>query len=76
MWGLGLLVSSLETTKNVMADVTGPVLGRSGSEGRLVAALLADQLSTKPGEEQQWTKDLLSWSTCLREAGKGALLIR
>lgn len=59
-----------------MADVAGLVLGRSGSEGRLVAALLADPLSTKPGEEQRWTKDLLSWSTCLREGGKGALLIR
>lgn len=65
----------------------GQVLGRSGSEGRLVAALLADPLWTKkPGEkenekekgEQQWIKDLLSWSSCLREGEKrkGALLIR
>lgn len=40
------------------------VLGRSGSEGRLVAVLLADPLSTEleVGKEQ-WVKEILTWSS-------------
>ncbi|RPB08425.1 hypothetical protein P167DRAFT_342794 [Morchella conica CCBAS932] len=50
MRGLGLLCDA--------------VLGRSGSEGRLVAVLLADPLSTEleVGKEQ-WVKEILTWSS-------------
>lgn len=69
-------MSSWEGRGNCITDCAleyDAVLGRSGSEGRLVAVLLADPLSTEPeGEKEQWVKEILTWSSSCSSSSSSA----